>query len=185
MSRNRVFEIMEWGAVGANLLYTFLYIQGSYTCFIWGIIGPLLLLGLCIDRKIYADAVLQLVYVALAIYGWLNWGTAGWSSKTYSALDHALLILLALVGGGLLGFFLKKYSDAQLPFIDSLITTGFLVATWLMMNFVHENWLYFIVLNAASIALYANRRLYKASLMFVLYLFMSIDAYWQLGIFMV
>jgi len=57
------------------------------------------------------------------------------------------------------------------------------LATWLMMNFVHENWLYFIVLNAASIALYANRKLYKASLMFVLYLWMSVDAYWHLGFF--
>lgn len=183
MLNNKVLGFVEWGAVVANLLYTFLYIQGSSSCFLWGILGPLLLLVLCVNRKLYADSFLQVVYVGLAIYGWTHWGQAGWEQQAYSGIAHCCFIGIALLGGLAIGFLLKKYSNAQLPFVDSIIMAGFLVATWLMMNFVHENWLYFIVLNAASIVLYTNRRLHKTAVLFAIYLLMSIDAYWHLGFF--
>lgn len=183
MVKSRVLNLVEWAAVAANLLYTFLYIKGNPSCFYWGVLGPILLLVLCTDRKIYADAFLQVIYIFLAIYGWINWGEQGWSPLLMDTKEHLFLIVVFLFGGLTGGFFLKKYTDAKLPYIDSVITSGFLLATWLMMNFVHENWLYFIVLNAASVVLYANRKLYKASLMFVLYLWMSVDAYWHLGFF--
>jgi nicotinamide mononucleotide transporter len=48
-----------------------------------------------------------------------------------------------------------------------------------MMNYVHENWLYFIVINAVSLVIYPIRGMWLASFMFLIYLLMSIDGYFE------
>jgi nicotinamide mononucleotide transporter len=91
------------------------------------------------------------------------------------------LILISAILSFAFGYFLQKKTDAQRPYLDSAIAVYAVAATWLMVNFVPENWLYFIIINAASIVLYSLRGLYFGTLMFVVYLLMSIDGYFELG----
>jgi len=132
--------------------------------------------------KLYADVILQVFYFLITIYGIWQWG-GQWKITHISKAEHGIYLLSGLLATFLLGSFLKKKTDAKMPFADSFATTFAVVGTWLMMNFVHENWLYFIVINTLSIYLFANRKLYLSACMFVIYLLMSIDGYWQLGWF--
>lgn len=176
------WRVLELLAVVFNLLYTLLYLQQNSWCFLFGIVGPALLFALCIRTKIYADAGLQLVYAALAAYGWLH-SANQWSEQHWTLQAHLLVLLIGIAVWLIVWQILKFKTDGSSPLLDSFCSVFALVGTVLMINFVHENWLYFIAVNAVSIVLYFNRKLYLATLMFALYLLMAIDGYFLLGIF--
>lgn len=169
-------QILELFAIVFNLLFTFLYQYQTWWCFVFGIIGPALLAIVLFKKSLFAETFLQVVYIVLAIYGWLHISNT-WTLKSISISQHALLIGT----GGLLtimsGYFLKKKTNAQLPYIDSFTTVYAIIATALMMIPIHEAWLYFIVINSVSIFMYASKKLYLGALMFAVYLFLSIKGY--------
>lgn len=179
MHRDKIIEI---AAVLASLAYTFLYLNQSSWCFLFGILSPVLFLFLAWKKKIYADASLQIFYIAVTVYGFFQLDGA-WEKLHWSWQAHLFFILQGMLVSLLAGLILRSKTDAQLPYLDSFVTTFAIIATWMMMNFVHENWLYFIAVNIASIILFSMRKLYLGAIMFVVYLLMSIDGYFELHIF--
>ncbi len=175
-------KILEACAVLFNLLYTLFYLRQHPICFVFGIAGPLLFIILTLQRKIYADTLLQVFYIAVTIYGIAQWG-GEWRKEHWSLGTHIRLIIAATLFASLTAYLLKKYTDAKLPVIDSFNTAFAMLGTWLMMNFVHENWLYFIAVNLVSMIIFTKRKLFLSVGMFFVYLLMAIDGYWELGWF--
>lgn len=175
---------LELSAVLFNLLYTWLYLQQNQWCFLFGILGPVLLLFVCFRARIYADAALQLVYIGLAVYGW--WASESeWKEGFWTMGQHLVLFSLSIFLWITTWQVLRKKTNAASPLADSFCSVFALSGTLLMMNFVHANWLYFIVVNSVSLLLYFNRKLYFAAAMFLVYLVMAIDGYFRLSIFTV
>lgn len=177
-----ILKVIEAAAVLFNLLFTFLYIQESRWCFFFGILGPILLGYTLFRARLYAEIFLQLVYVVLAVFGWLSISTE-WDRAEIGAGLHGAYITGGLVLTMVSGYFLRKKTDAKLPYIDSWTTIFSILATFLMMIPVHEAWLYFICINIVSLFIYIHRKLYFGAFMFLIYLLMSLDSYFYLGIF--
>ena len=76
------------------------------------------------------------------------------------------VVLAAVVTGALL----SRYSSAAWPYVDSFTTWGAIVTTWMVAQKVLENWLYWLVIDAASIYLYLDRELYFTALLFGIYI---------------
>jgi len=173
---------LEWSAVISNLLFTLFYLNESEWAFPMGVLGPLLLLVLSWREKLYAEPVLQIVYVVSAIVGWLN-VQGGWSKWQIELEVHLFLFTLsvgiAIVWGGAL----KRFTSANFPYLDAMVASWGMLATWLMMYQVHACWLYLLAVNTLSIFIYFRRRLYVAACMFVLYFFLSIDGFFELHFF--
>lgn len=175
----RVLEVL---AVVLNLLYTVFYLNHSHWCFLFGVLGPLSLACLCFQRRIYADGILQFVYVALALYGFFHVGDT-WAPLFLTKAQHALFLVSSLVVMLLVYAIMKRVTDNASPLLDSFCATFALTGTLLMMLLVHENWLYFIAVNAASVFLYARRKLYLTAALFCLYWLMSLDGFFRWGLF--
>jgi nicotinamide mononucleotide transporter len=175
-------HVLEWSAVISNLLFTLFYLNQSEWAFPMGVLGPLLLLVLSWREKLYAEPVLQIVYILSAIVGWLN-VQGGWSKWQIELEVHLFLFTLsvgiAIVWGGAL----KRFTSANFPYLDAMVASWGMLATWLMMYQVHACWLYLLAVNTLSIFIYFRRRLYVAACMFVLYFFMSIDGFFELHFF--
>jgi nicotinamide mononucleotide transporter len=169
-------QILELIAVVFNLLFTFLYQYQNWWCFVFGIIGPALLAIVLYRKSLFAETFLQFIYIGLAIYGWLHI-SGTWEAIGMTPKEHTVLIVLGFLMTFLSGYLLKKYSNAQLPYIDSFTTVFAIIVTALMMIPVHEAWLYFIAINSVSIFMYAQRRLYLGAIMFAVYLLLSIKGY--------
>jgi nicotinamide mononucleotide transporter len=169
-------QILELIAVVFNLLFTFLYQYQNWWCFVFGIIGPALLAIVLYRKSLFAETFLQFIYIGLAIYGWLHISNT-WTLKSISFSQHALLIGIGGLFTIISGYFLKKKTTAQLPYIDSFTTVFAIIATALMMIPIHEAWLYFIVINSVSIFMYSKKKLFLGALMFAVYLFLSIKGY--------
>lgn len=176
----KVILATEWLAVISNLAFTFLYIQQNEAAFVFGILGPMFIAILSWKRKLFADVGLQMVYVLLTLWGMMYLGSE-WEIKPVSNFQHLVGIISCLSFGTLLGLVLKKKSTAELPIADSLITAFSIWATALMMLGCHENWLYFMVIDLACIFLFWNRNLRLLSGLYLVYLILAVEGYFQWG----
>lgn len=171
--------LLEWSAVITNLLFTIFYINESVWAFPLGIMGPVFLLALSLREKLYAEPVLQLVYISSAIVGWVN-AQGGWSKWEISFHANMLLLLASTLLAGIWGFCLKRFTSANFPFLDALVSSWGMLATWLMMYQIDTCWLYLMAVNILSIFIFFRRRLYGATCMFVIYFILSIDGYFEM-----
>ena len=65
------------------------------------------------------------------------------------------------------------------PILDSFTTWGSIVTTWMVARKILENWLYWLVIDSASIYLYLDRELYLTAALFAVYLVIVIFGYFQ------
>ena len=173
---NKNTKLIEVAAVTLSVAYTWMYLKGYLPwAFIPAALGAGLFAYLCWNRKIYAESALQVFYIGLAGYGLAGYG----NGVQISGLFHLVLLSSAVLGTVVLGVILKKTTDAMLPFLDAFTTVFSLAATWLMINMIHENWLYWIVIDTVSIYLYAKRGLQLSSVLFLLYLLLALDGYFE------
>ena len=172
-------RFLEASAVISNLAFTWLYINGSLWSYALGILGPALLLVLCLRERLYAEPLLQIVYLLMTIYGWVHAQASPWIAET---AWHIVAIPTCLIAA-YIAYRLLKRTEARYPFQDSLITSFGIFATWLMMN-QDPSWAwYFLFINALSAWIYFRRNLYMGSAMYILYFVMALDQVAHLSIF--
>ncbi|MBL7941308.1 MAG: nicotinamide mononucleotide transporter [Flavobacteriales bacterium] len=179
--RPAYFRAAEATAVVLNLLYTWLYIRQVPISFLAGALGSAILVYLCIIKKLYAESGLQLFYVAMAIRG-LMASEGPWQIRHTTLSDHLPWIICGVCVALLLGFCLDRYTDQKLPYVDAFTATFALIATWHMVNFVHENWYYWIAINSVSMFMYARRGMWIATVMFAVYLVLSVYGLYAIGL---
>ena len=174
-TKNRLL-LIEIVSVLSSLAYTWLYIEMNPWCFLFAILGASGFLYLCWKKSLFAESGLQVFYLGMAVYGYLNLNSE-WLVEHWSWSSHFLVIVISTFAMFGLSWFLKQKTKAKLPLIDSFTTVFSLAATFLMVEFVHENWLYWIVIDVISIALYFKRKMYFGAFLFFLYTILSVKAY--------
>lgn len=171
----------EWLAVALALAYLWLAIRQSAWCWPAAITSTLIYLFLMYHAALYMEAVLQLFYIGVALYGWRAWVAGGpgdsllvhrWPWRRHLAALAGILILSAASGA-----LLTRYTPAALPYADAFTTWGAVVTTWMVARKVLENWLYWFVIDSVSIYLYVSRELYLTAGLFLIYLVMIVAGY--------
>ena len=161
------------------ITYLVLAIRQNIWCWAAAAISTSLYLFIMYDSKLYMQSLLQLYYLGMAAYGWYHWRrpqaegeelpVTTWPLR-YHGVAIGAVLLLVFVSAGML----QRYSDAALPYVDAFTALGAVVATFMVARKILENWLYWFVIDAVSIYLYASRELYLTALLFALYLVMII-----------
>lgn len=134
-----------------------------------GIANNLFFILLFAGAGLYADAALQVVYVALAVYGWWSWiaGTSGHlaisrtDARTWRVLAAATVLATAA-----LTVLLDRATDSTVPFWDALTTALSLAATYGQCRKKVESWYLWIAADVVYIPLYAYKGLYLTSLLY-------------------
>ncbi len=177
MSKLRIWESV---AVVFALAYTLLLTYGYEICWLFAILSSSVYLFLCFQKRIYAESLLQLFYIFTGIYGWMRWQeTGGEIGQNLPWNIHGMIILAGFALLLISGFLLKKMMDAATPFVDSFTTVYSVFATLLMINLIPENWAYWIVIDAVSVWLYFQRKMYLTAGLFVVYTLLAINGLYQ------
>ncbi len=160
MAMNTWIEIF---ATLAGLVYVIFLIRENIICWPFGIAGSLLSIYLFVDGKLYSEAFLYFYYVVMGAWGWMRWSRRDSMNDNpivrFGLSAHALIILASSLGALALGAFFSTYTDAQRPYIDAFTTAFSFAATYMEVKKVLETWVYWIVLNLASVWLYMDRSL--------------------------
>lgn len=172
---------LETTAVGLALAYIALAMRQSRLCWVAAIISAAIYIAIFIEVKLYMEAGLQLVYIGMAIVGWILWGKDD-SDKALAVTTRPLQFHLITIGGisiaaACTGFLLSHFTDAARPYVDSTTTVAAIVCTWMVTRKILENWLYWIVINCVSVWLFMDRGLSLTSGLFALYIVLSVIGY--------
>jgi len=171
----------EFAAVGLAVAYLLLAIGQSRWCWPAAIASAAIYLFLMFDARLYMQSVLQLFYIAMAIYGWICWraGEAGQELPviSWSARDHVRPLLIILFSGAIMGGLMAQYTHAAAPWLDALAASGAVVTTWMVARKILQNWAYWFVIDLGLAWLYASQGLWLTALLFLAYLVMIIVGY--------
>ena len=167
-----------------GVLGVWLTIRRKILCFPIGIINVLIYAYLFQSEnvRLYADALLQIIYLILLIYGWMVWNRSKNEKeeiRTVSILLAKKLVIIGVLSTIALGVFLSHYTNASLPYLDAILTIISLIAQWMIAKKMIENWLLWIVVNTIYIPLYLYKGLAFTSILYLLFLILAINGWYN------
>lgn len=166
---------IEPTAVILAIAYLLLAIKQNISCWFAAFFSSLLYFFVMYSAGLYMEAGLQIFYCIMAVYGWTQWritlpGNSKFLVKTWNRDQHIKAILLIILLAIVSGWALEKFTNAALPFLDSLTTWGAIVTTYMVAKRLLENWIYWFVIDTISVFLFYSRGLMLTSILFLVYL---------------
>ena len=137
------------------------------------------------EAKLFGDAALQLVFVVLAIYGWMKWlkksntstPAVPFSHIPRKSVIHMVIACVALFV--MIRLALTQYTNSDVPNTDAFLTAASLVATYMSAHKWIENWLVWAVVDVIYIGLYLFKDLYLTALLYGLFVIFCIAGWRQ------
>ncbi|MEV0188084.1 nicotinamide riboside transporter PnuC [Kitasatospora purpeofusca] len=155
-----------------------LSVRASVWNFPVGIANSMFFLVLFAGARLYADAALQIVFLALGAHGWWQWlrgGERRGRREIRSAGPRAVALTAALLVPvtAVLTLVLARAGDSA-PFWDALTTALSLAAQWLLNTKRIETWWFWIAADLVYVPLYLAKDLYLTGAVYVLFLVMCL-----------
>jgi nicotinamide mononucleotide transporter len=131
------------------------------------------------QARLYGDAGLQVLFIAVALWGWWQWlrGHQADGSllrvRYLPARGQLVLIAAFVVLWPATGLFLLHATDTDVPWWDAFPTAGSVIGQWLLARKYVENWPAWIAVNAVGVALFAYKGLWLTVGLYALFLVMA------------
>lgn len=175
---------LEIIAMLTGLVGVWLTIKESIWCFPVGIVNVSIYAWLFSSPgvRLYADALLQTIYILLLFYGWTKWSIM----KKKLHVVHPLqmnkstllkVTILTVIGTILLASFLSEFTDASFPWLDSALTCLSLTAQWMIAKKYIENWIVWILVDIAYLPFYISKQLPMTAVLYFIFLILAVKGY--------
>ncbi|MBM4631604.1 nicotinamide riboside transporter PnuC [Rhodococcus hoagii] len=156
------------------------WLVGRQSVWNWpiGIANNLVWILLFATAGLFADSALQIVYIALAVWGWRNWvqGRAGETLPVTGTTGTEWMWLAGagIAGTGALMLLLDTATSSTVPFWDAVTTVLSLLATWGQATKRWESWLLWITADLIYIPLYLHKGLTLTALLYAGFLLLCV-----------
>ncbi|OQQ26376.1 nicotinamide mononucleotide transporter [Prescottella equi] len=156
------------------------WLVGRQSAWNWpiGIANNLVWILLFATAGLFADSALQIVYIALAVWGWRNWvqGRAGETLAVTgtTGTEWVWLAGAGIAGTGALMLLLDTATSSTVPFWDAVTTVLSLLATWGQATKRWESWLLWIAADLIYIPLYLHKGLTLTALLYAGFLLLCV-----------
>jgi nicotinamide mononucleotide transporter len=170
-----VISPVEALAVALGVAYILLIMKRNRLGWVAGAASSLILAALAAQARLPMQALLQLAYVAIAVYGWWCWKPDQEAQHVaiWPWQRHVVALVLCLAVSFALSRLPAMRASSDWPFLDSLVACAGVFTSWLVARVYLENWLYWIVIDVLSIFLFVQQDLGFTSVLFVAYLVIS------------
>lgn len=174
---------LEIVSVAFGLAYVILAARENNWCWPCAFISTGTAVKLFWEGMLPMESMLNAYYLIMAVYGWWQWQGGGSSQggtlkiSSWGIKQHAISLLAIAVLSLVSGYYLPKYTNSALPYLDSFTTWLAVITTWMVTRKILENWLYWLVINSASIYLYLEREFYLYAALFVIYIVIALYGY--------
>jgi nicotinamide mononucleotide transporter len=169
---------LEWVAAALGVVNVALVVRRSVWNYPFGLAMVSLYFFVFFEARLYSDALLQIFFFAVQLYGWRNWlqARAAAGEVTVTALTPRARLAWAAgtaAASLLWGLGMARFTDAAAPMIDAAIAGTSIAAQILMAQRRIENWVLWILIDMVAIGLFASRGLYATSALYMLFLLLS------------
>jgi nicotinamide mononucleotide transporter len=134
--------------------------------------------------KLYADSSLQVVYMAISLYGWWNWlyggkGRSKLKVARTTAQEAAGLAFAAAAATATIYLILRSFTDSNVPLGDATTTALSLTAQYMVSRKHLENWFVWITADVIYIGLYIYKGLYLTTALYAGFIVMCVMGWIQ------
>ncbi len=132
--------------------------------------------------RLYGDMGLQLVFITVSFWGWYQWLHG---DDTHASLPNRLPVTWTgtrgrwagaagwVAGFAVLAWFLKSYTDTDVPNADGFLTAGSLVGQVLLSRKKVENWHVWIIVDVLYVGLYLHKHLILTAILYAVFVAMA------------
>ncbi|BCU64369.1 hypothetical protein F941_02027 [Acinetobacter bouvetii DSM 14964 = CIP 107468] len=172
---------LEIAAFILNVLGVWLTSKQYRMCWLVNIIAVILYMVLFYQVHLFADAALQGVFVIMQIYGWYSWSKASADRPLLAGYMHrpmmAKSIAVGAAGGLFLGLLFSVYTQASLPWLDSMLASFSLVASYWAAKKYIESWAMWCILDAIYVLMYLYKSLNLTALLYFLFILLALNGW--------
>jgi len=159
----------------ANIL---LLVRRSAWNYAFGLAMVALYSHIFFTQRLYSDALLQIFFFVLQLYGWWNWvrGEEQTGDVIVERLDwrsRAWWLAVVVPAWALWSFAMARLTDAQNPFWDGAVAALSIAAQLMLARRLIENWPMWVLIDVIAIGLYLTRGLTLTAGLYLLFLVMS------------
>lgn len=169
-----------------TLLAVILTARQNIFCWVFGLISTTMLTYIYFINTMYAQVLLQLIFLFQCIYGWYYWKI---NSKNinfnlthvgFSCIIKDLLIFVAI--GLYMGIICKYFNISKQPILDSVTAFIGLLANWYVIRKIIQGWLLFMLFNILLIIMLLLNGSYILVWLNIILFFLSLNGYvsWKL-----
>jgi len=169
----------ELAAVVLAIAYLLLAVRQNRLCWYAAFVSTALYTWLFWEVQLLMESLLNVYYMAMAVYGWWQWRHGGAGDRplavqTWPWQRHALVLAGVLVASLVSGALLNRYTQAAWPYLDSFTTWAAVVTTFMVARKVLANWGYWMLINSLNVFLFTDRGMYLTGLLYLAYLVIAL-----------
>lgn len=173
-----------WEAIAAllGLANVWLVVRRSIWNYPFGLAMVALYFFVFWDAKLYSDALLQIFFFVIQLFGWWNWARApqvddGIAVEQMGMMARFNWLAVTLLASVAWGFGMHRFTDAAAPFVDATVA-GLSVAAQLLQSLRRfESWALWIAVDVIAVGLYAWRGLFPTSALYFIFLLMAVAGF--------
>ena len=166
---------IEVAAVLLGLVNVSLVVRRSVWNYPFGIAMVMLYARIFFEAKLYSDALLQIFFLVVQLYGWWNWTRSRAESGEVRVLRldgrRRLAWAVGCVAATLAwGAAMHLYTDASYPWWDASVAIPSVAAQILLSRRFVENWWLWILVDLLAVGLYAAKDLWLTAGLYLVFL---------------
>jgi nicotinamide mononucleotide transporter len=140
--------------------------------------GIVLSLYVFFHSHLYLQALLQIFYVFMTIYGWYNWihgGEDGSKLKICSIKkrDAIIYLITGIITIVATGYLFSLYTSDSSPWLDSLTFVCGIIATYIMAKKIMEHWLVWIFNDIIMVGMCFYQNLYIFTFLYFIFIILA------------
>ena len=172
---------LEIAAFILNVLGVWLTSKQYRICWLVNIVAVILYMVLFYQVHLFADAALQGVFVIMQIYGWYSWSKASADRPLLAGYMHKPMMVKSIAvgaaGGLFLGLLFSVYTKASLPWLDSMLASFSLVASYWAAKKYIESWAMWCILDAIYVLMYLYKSLNLTAFLYFLFILLALNGW--------
>jgi nicotinamide mononucleotide transporter len=142
-------SILEFIAATTSLVGVYLGTTAKRITWPWWILSSSLYGVFFYQADLFASAMLQLVFISAAIYGWFGWAPTGAVPGTISTRNRIAIVIGTLVSVAALSPVLANIGAAA-TWTDAFVLIASLVAQLMMIYEKYETWILWLIVNLVA-----------------------------------
>lgn len=154
-----------------SVITVVLNIRQTHWAWLFAIVSSAMYGVVFYGARLYGDMGLQGVFIVVSAWGWYQWlyGGAQHSPLTVTrsgAAESAFGVAGWLAGFAILAWFLARYTNTDVPYIDGFLTAGSLLGQVLLSRKKVENWIVWIIVDILYVWLYLYKGLTLTAILY-------------------
>lgn len=167
--------MIEIIAVVFTLACVILTIKSNIWCWPIGIVATMAYLYVFTEQNLYAQALLQIIFIVQSIYGWYYWDKNK-ETKSYFIpperliIDLFIILLLTILFSSILA---AKTNNPE-PAFDVITTLLSLLGTWYLAKKNRYGWFVYVVADIFFVVMFMNQHLYASAILYFVLMILAI-----------